>query len=695
MLFGASYYYEYLPYDRLADDVALMRAAGVNYERVGDSIWALCEPREGVFELDWLQRVLDALHEARIAVVLATPTYAVPPWLARDHPEVMAVTAEGTPLRYGGRQNIDFSHPEFRRLAEPVLRALLDRYARHPSVIGVQMDNEIGLHALHNDHVFDAFVADVRQRYGDLDTLNDTWGLNYWSHRLHDWSELWRPGTPESGNSNPSYDLAWRRFQASLATDFLAWQAGIARDYLRPDQFVTHDLVGGHGRRHVDRRQVHGVLDLAAENFPHQAQDGLRHPPVPMPPSNYDVTGTYGAVQLFLRCDLARSPKHRNFLVTEMNSISVGGSAHNFPDWDGQWRLTAYTCISRGAIGIAYWHWHTLHFGHEIYSGGILGHDFLPNRCSVELSQVGAELGEHGELLTGLEAEAEVGIVYSDESRWAFEFQPPLPKPGSFDEDPASYERIFDAFYRGFFAAGAQLEAVRIGDDLSRFPVVVVPALYIADDASLASLVAYAEAGGHLVVSFRTGHADEHCRVRTDLAPGPLREAVGASYNLFSNLTEPVPVRSADAALAIPAGASATAWADELVLDGAQPLAWYEHRHFGRFPAAVTKETGSGRVTYVGTLPDADLACALAHWVLEQAGVDVLRAGLPESLRVTRATARTGERLWFLSNWSHDIQHVKSPVAARRLFDPDADLDGEITLRPWDMCVLVEEEVAT
>jgi len=694
LYYGSSYYFEYLPFDRLDDDIRMMQEANLNYARVGDSVWALCEPEEGRFDLDWLQRILDALHAGGIAVVLATPTYAVPPWLAQTYPEIMAVPAAGPAMRFGGRQNVDFSHPTFRYYAERMVRAFMERYADHPSVVGVQVDNEIGVLNLHNDHVFAAFVAELRGEWGTVDALNDAWGLNYWSHRITDWSQLWTPGTQASGNTNPSYDLAWCRFQARLSTQYLAWQAAVVREYLRPDQFVTHDLVGGHGRPFASRSQIHRIVDLPAENVPHHAQDGLLDPPPTLPSSYHDATGTHGAQQVFLRCDLARSEQHRNFIVTEMNSISVGGSAHNFPAYDGQWRLAAYTCLSRGAVGAAYWHWHTLHFGHETYSGGILGHDFEPNRCSEEITAVGAEWREHDALFTGVDPEAEVGVLYSEDSRFAFQFAPPLALPGSFVGDPASYERIFDTFYRAFFDAGAQLEAARVGEDLSRFPALVVPALYVSDDETLRSLDEYARNGGHLVLSFRTGYADENACARTDVAPGPLRDAVGAHYNLYSNLVEPLPVVSDVDGLELPATARALGWADELVTDSAESLVSYDHPHFGRFPAVTTRVHGAGRVTYVGTLPDPDLGRSLASWVLRQAGIRSLSEGMPASVKVTRARARSGERLWFVTNWSWDTHRVTLPVGGRSLLSPSGGSESqvELTLGPWDVQVVVEAD---
>ena len=91
--------------------------------------------------------------------------------------------ASGSP--WGARQEIDFSHPVFRVHAERVIRAILDRHARHPAVIGFQVDNEPGLELFHNEHVFQEF----RRSAGAASTatseaLNDEWGLTYWSHRI-------------------------------------------------------------------------------------------------------------------------------------------------------------------------------------------------------------------------------------------------------------------------------------------------------------------------------------------------------------------------------------------------------------------------------------------------------------------------------------------------------------------------------
>ena len=57
LLYGAAYYDEYMPYERLAEDVAMMKKAGINTVRIAESTWSTCEPQEGVFDFSHVERV--------------------------------------------------------------------------------------------------------------------------------------------------------------------------------------------------------------------------------------------------------------------------------------------------------------------------------------------------------------------------------------------------------------------------------------------------------------------------------------------------------------------------------------------------------------------------------------------------------------------------------------------------------------
>jgi beta-galactosidase len=202
-------------------------------------------------------------------------------------------------------------------------------------------------------------------------------------------------------------------------------------------------------------------------------------------------------------------------------------------------------------------------------------------------------------------------------------------------------------------------------------------------------LDAYARAGGHLVLGFRSGYADDEARPRAEVMPGRLREAVGASYAEYTNLAVPVPVRQgADSGLDLPAGAAATAWADGLVPEGADTLVHYEDPHLGRWAAVTTNAHGDGRVTYVGTLPDRTLAVALARWLRPEPDAWEDR---PETVTVTSARNAEGGRLRFVSNWSWEPTTFALPVAARDLLSETDLRRGEgLDLAAWDIRVLLE-----
>ncbi|MEO3749093.1 beta-galactosidase [Streptomyces sp. B6B3] len=692
VLFGAAYYHEYQPSPRLDADLDLMARAHFSVIRVGESVWSTWEPEDGVFDLDWLEPVLDGAHARGIAVILGTPTYAVPPWLARRYPEINAERRTGQPMGWGIRQEIDYTHPAFLFHAERVIRRIAERYAGHPAVIGWQVDNEPGLEIFHNRGVFQRFVDHLRHTYGSVEEINERWGLTYWSHRLSTWADLWTP----DANGQPEYDLAWRRFQGSLTTDFIGWQADVVREYARPEQFVTTCIA--YERRTVHDDDLTRRLDVTAGNPYYRMQDSLQLPPA-AGESGQGWT-THGTWALYRSADRMYASRQEPFLVTETNAQAIGPAWINEPAYDGQWRQAAWALVARGARMIEYWHWHTLHYGAETYWGGILPHSQEPGRVYAELAGLGAELERLGGLVAGLTPDADVALLYSTDSKWLLQENPMLADPDG-GPDRNSYQAVFDALYRGVFDAGRQARIVHqgqaFGADPAAFaashPVLVAAGLLVADDAELRWLAAYAAAGGHLLLGIRTGYGDAEARARLERKPAFLTEAAGIHYDEFSTLRQPVPVRAAPGSpLVLPdGGGQGTRWIDGVQAPegaGAQVLAGYDHPHFGRWPALTTRRHGAGRVSYLGTVPDPALAAALFAWCLPDE--DPWRPTHP-SQTLTGATAADGTRLRFLHNWSWDSTAYRLPAPATDPLTDTALPEGhELLLGPWDVRVLVE-----
>jgi beta-galactosidase len=671
-----------------------MAAAHLNVIRVGESVWSTWEPRNGEFHLDWLEPVLDAAHERGIKVIIGTPTYAAPPWLQTAYPEIAVERKTGQRAAWGARQEIDYSHPAFRFHAERVIRAILNRYAQHPAIIGYQVDNEPGLELIHNHGTFTEFVRRLKATYGTTDNLNAQWGLTYWSHRIDDWSELWRP----DGNSVPQYDLAWRRYQADVTNEFIEWQAGLVAEYRRPEQFVTTCLQ--YPRPGLDDEKLGRVLDVISGNPYYGMQDHLERGTELAQPNGWTTTGIAG---LFRQADRIYSSRQARYLVTETNAQAIGDSHMNCPPYPGQLRQAAYAFISRGAAMIEYWHWHTLPYGAETYWGGVLPHSLEPGRVYDEVAAIGAELATLGGALDGFEPDADVAILWSVPSRFAMQHLAPLARPDG-DPDRESYEKIVDAFHRGVIDSGRQARIIHASQALDlgaeklveKFPVLVAAAHYIAADEDIELLRRYVALGGHLILGPRTAYADEEARARIAVAPEGLHEEAGTWYEEFSNLEQPIKVVANGNELALSDGAAGSRWIDGLHLKGAQVLASYDHPHFGVFPAVTTNASGNGRVTTVGTVPTPELATAVMEWAAPQAAGELLDGEVPNQVTVSSGSMPDGTRAFFVFNWSWDEQKVALATDAHEPAADTAHVQGSaLSLTAWGCRVFIAQTEPT
>ena len=673
-LYGAAFYEEYMPQDRLDKDVELMQKAGINVVRVGESTWSVWEPEDGRFEFAWMDRIIDRLARAHIRVILGTPTYSIPPWMFKKHPEILATRLDGRKATYGLRQNMDITNPDYLRYSERIIRKIVEHYRDNRAVIGYQVDNETTSYGTAGPAVQSRFVDYLKEKFATVERLNQVWGLVYWGQGLHDWSEV----PPRDGIVNPGWKLEWDRFQDSLATGFLAWQAALVREQLRPDQFVTQDF-GGAARADVDECAISKDLDIAAINPYHPTQD------------SYDGEGSsYGG-------DFARSLKRTNYLVTEINAQTIGwDSRTQFPPYDGQLRQDVYLMAATGANMVEYWHWHSLHYGQETYWKGVLPHDLEPGRAYAEVARTAHELQRIGPRIVNLKASHPVALLYSNDSRRGTEYMPFLQKRPAGDmpwNQPGGYDVEMRRLYRALYRLNVGVDFVFPETaDLSEYKVVVVPPLYVASDKLLNRLVDYVRDGGHLVLTLKSGFCDEYSTVRATMAPGPLRPAAGFHYQEFSNLAKPLPLKGDP----FQAGAEnqASDWAEMLVLDTAKPLAYYDHPFFGKYPAVTENRFGKGSLTYEGTVLSEVLQQKVLERVLEAAQLLGPDQKLPSAVRVKHGVGQAGKPIHYFFNFSATPQPVTYSYAAgtELLSNHAVARNGTLKLDPWGVAIVEQEQ---
>jgi beta-galactosidase len=639
-----------------------MKQTGISVVRMGESSWGLWEPEDGRFEYAWMDHVVEQMYKAGIKVIMGTPTYSIPAWMYKKHPEIVMTKLDGHTITYGMRQNADLMNPTYRSYCERIIRKLAEHYKDNPAVIGWQIDNETPPGGAANKDVQDGFVTYLQRKFKTVDALNKDWGLNYWGQRLNDWTEI----PPQAGILNPGWKLEWTRYSQWITTDFLAWQASLVNQYKRPDQFVTQDFAGP-PRPEVNESDISKSLDIVAANPYHGTQD------------EFDGEGSSW------EGDYSRSLKRTNYLITETNADTIGWDSKNqYPPYDGQLRLDVYTHLSSGANMVEYWHWHSLHYGQETYWKGILGHDLEPGRPYQEMSKTAHELRRIGPQIADLQRVSPVAILYSSDSHWGIEFM-------KFN-DHDNYRTILKQMYHVLYQQNVGIDFVfPDSTNFSDYKVIVVPPLYVASDATLNKLVEYVRGGGHVLMSFKSGFTNEFDTVRWTTMPGILREAAGFHYQEFSNLRQPLTLKD-DPFHAGPDN-KVSDWAEMIGLDTAQGLAYYDHPFFGQYPAITRNRYGKGSLTYEGTVLSDALQSKVMLDVLKNAGITGPDQTLPPSVRVKHGTDRNGKTLHYYLNYSSDAQTFGYPFA------PGTDLltqmvvghAEQVTVKPWDL-LLIEEK---
>lgn len=683
LLYGAAYYDEYMPYDRLQQDVAMMKKAGINTVRIAESTWSTCEPQEGVFDFSHVERVMDAMEEAGINVIIGTPTYAIPTWMVKSHPDVMAETVKGRGI-YGARQIMDITHPVYRFYAERVIRKLMECTAHRKCVIGFQVDNETKYYGTAGKNVQEKFVKYLRKKFNnDLDAMNHEFGLDYWSNRINAWEDF-----PDvRGTINGSLGAEFEKFQRTLVDEFLSWQADIVNEYRREAQFITHNFDfewRGYSygvQPDVNHYHAAKALTIAGTDIYHPTQD--------------DLTGA----EIAFGGDMTRSLKRDNYLVLETE-------AQGYPGWTpykGQLRLQAYSHLASGANSVMYWHWHSIHNSFETYWKGLLSHDMQENAPYREACIIGNEFSRLGSHLVNLKKKNEVAILVSNEALTALKwFGIEATAAG---DHSIGYNDVVRWLYDTLFKMNIECDFVwPESDNLDQYKAIFVPALYAAPDELLEKLKQYTTNGGTLVATFKTAFANENVKVSHEMQPHILSNCFGINYQQFTfpknvgltgsiigeNSISEIDGRNVTKETADVSVASAKVFMELLIPQEAEVLAFYDHYNWKEYAAITKNHYGKGTAIYIGCMTDNNTLKAVLTEALNSAEVEIPEYSWPVIVR--KGTNDLGKCVRYILNYSAEEQNVVYHGAdGTELFSEESVQDGEsIAVLPWNLKIVEE-----
>ncbi|OKL53238.1 hypothetical protein BSZ39_10550 [Bowdeniella nasicola] len=480
IIYGADYNPEQWNAQVRERDVELMKEAGLSLASVGVFSWARLEIADGEFDFGWLDEVIENLAAAGIGIDLATATASPPAWLTTAHPEILPVTEDGVRLAHGSRQDFCPSSPVFRRYAARLAGKLAERYGTHPALKLWHISNEYGCHSVHCycETSAEAFRGWLLNKYGDLESLNEAWGTDFWSQRYTDITQVDVPrATPTLKNPGQVAD-----FLAFSSDEMLAC-------YLAEKEAI---------RAHSDVPVTTNFMGL----FPHaNYRDWAPHIDVISDDSYPDPATVFAAHETALVSDLMRSLKDgQPFYLLEQTTSAVQWRERNVRKRPGVFALQSLARIARGADAICQFQWRQSVRGAETFHSAMVPHAGRASRTFTEVCQLGDTLKRLGPAV-GARVKTTVALLID----WASIFH----RAAAIGPGPDRGLAAISAWHRTAFERGYPVDFVFPDSDLSAYRVIIVPELFAMSKATADALTAAAEGGAQIIVTAPSAVVDE------------------------------------------------------------------------------------------------------------------------------------------------------------------------------------------
>lgn len=654
---GASYYPEHWPEDRWPEDIRLMREVGLTVVRMGEFAWSSLEPAAGEFRFEWLERVIRLLASAGIVTVLGTPTASPPNWLVQQHPDLLAVDAYGQRAQVGNRCHYCVNSPEFHAVVQRLVNALGERFGPNPNVIGWQFDNEF--HRIcFCDRCRRLFQDYLQDQYGSLETLNERWSTRYWSQTYSAWEQIPIP----IGSHNPGLMLEFKHFITESYRKFQRLQVDNLRPYLPEGVWVTHNFMKWFDG--YDHYIMSKDLDIASWDW----YVGMGH-------HDYLTTGVLH--------DLIRGFKHKNYWLIETQPGSINWKPINTTLDKGEARAMAWHAVGHGADAILYWQWRSALGGQEQLHGTLVDQSGQPRPFYKEVRQLGKGFAAISPILAGSEIKASVAMLNDYDSLWSIQWQP---HHCDFD-----YIEHFTHYFRPMALMNVPVDVISARGlqetgKLTRYRLVIAPALLFQNQTMVKILQEYVAQGGHLVLTVRCGMKDEYNALLPQRQPGGLAEIAGVEVEEYFALQEPVPV------IGNWFEGQSNLWAERLALVGVGKKSAHVIARYGKSNGwldnqiAITVHSyGGGLVYYVGAYLEEGAQQALLNRVLKTAAVTTIVTS--PGIEICTRQLPGGEKIYIVINHTstESTLHMPWPVYDHLT---KVEFAVEFKLAPYGVAVL-------
>lgn len=653
--------------DILEKDIQLMKEAHVNCVSVGIFAWAHLEPQEGVYEFDWLEKIIDNLYANGIYTVLATPSGAKPLWMSEKYPEIRRVNDTMHRDLSGGRHNHCYTSPIYREKVREINTRLAQRFSNHPAVILWHISNEYG-GACYCPLCQEAFRQWLKEKYGTLEALNHAWWTHFWSHTYTDWSQIHAP-VPSGERSVHGLTLDWKRFVTHQTLDFMKEEIQAVKA-VNPNIPATTNLMGFFDG--LDYFKFGPEFDVVSwDNYP------LWHNEEPLKVASHAAA-----------ChDLMRSIKHAPFLLMESTPSTTNWTPVSKLKRPGMHELSSLQAVAHGSQSVQYFQWRKSRGSSEKFHGAVVDHyGGSDTRVFRGVAQLGGRLEQLEKSVFSTTVQPEVAIVYDWENRWAVE-EAQGPRNGGL-----KYLDTVQDHHRAFWKNGVPVDFVDMDGDLSPYKLVVTPMLYMYRSGFAQKLRSYVENGGTLVSTYWSGIVDG-----TDLCflggwPGDGMKEVFGIWNeeidsLYDGQTNVMEVREPMEGLR--KSYTLRELCEIIHLQGARSLAEYGQDFYAGFPVLTENKFGSGTAYYIAARTEDSFQEDFYKMLVKKLGISPsLDTELPEGVTASR---RKGDPdVVFLQNFTTTPQTVRLP---HTMMDAQTgeEICGDLQLQALEIRILLDQ----
>lgn len=614
-------------------DMQYAREAGINTLSIGIFSWSYLEPEDGVYDFSWMDEVMDNLAANGIKAVLATPSGARPPWLAKKYPSVLRATPERLTNLYGDRHNACYSSPDYERKVTEINTRLAERYKDHPALLMWHVSNEYS-NDCHCPRCQERFRKWLKERYGTIEKLNYSWWNAFWSHRYNSFDEIESP-SPIGETSSNGLIQAWKRFSTDNLIRFFRTEIEPLRR-LTPNIPVTTNLM--YLFSGLDYFKLGRELDIASwDTYPTWKGDERDVETSAEGAFNHDIIRGVGG--------------QKPYLLMESSPSSVNWQPINRLRKPGTLMYQSLQAIAHGSESVQYFQFRAGRGSSEQFHGAVIERTGTnTTRAFREVSEVGAVLKQL-KAVAGSETRNKIAVLYDIDVRWA------LKEASLLHKHKQKYVETVRNFHATLRELGYGVDIVDETGDLSNYDVLIAPMAYEIRDGYGEKVQEFVKNGGTYISTYVSGYVNEELLTYMDADPCPLNEVTGMH------------VDECDALDAITFAHfmwngkkyRVKEMAELATPTTAQTLAVYADRFYATQPCFTVNEYGKGKSYYIAVRTDVDFIRDALAWILQEKGMQPILRDLPYGVTATERYQADGKRFVFVLNANHAPKSITLP----------------------------------